>query len=125
MEITHVYPQSQNGEINVGLIMKDDGTPDYWLLLAEAKAEPEKWQAQMDWAASLGENGEYSLPNLRELNLLRANAKSHFENDWYWSCEQHASASGFAWFQNFTFGIQLYSYRSITMRARAVRRLPC
>lgn len=115
-------PELKTGEINAGLIMKPDGTPDYWLILAPEQSEPAAWQAQMDWAAGLAENGEYSLPDLRELSLLRANAREHFKNDWYWSNTQHASKSGYAWSQRFTNGGQGYWYEGYRVRARAVRR---
>lgn len=115
-------PELKTGEINAGLIMKPDGTPDYWLILAPEQSEPAAWQAQMDWAAGLAENGEYSLPDLRELSLLRANAREHFKNDWYWSNTQHASKSGYAWSQDFRNGRQYGWDKYYRVRARAVRR---
>lgn len=115
-------PELKTGEINAGLIMKPDGTPDYWLILAPEQSEPAAWQAQMDWAAGLAENGEYSLPDLRELSLLRANAREHFKNDWYWSNTQHASLSDVAWSQDFRDGYQRGWSKGLRSRARAVRR---
>lgn len=115
-------PELKTGEINAGLIMKPDGTPDYWLILAPEQSEPAAWQAQMDWAAGLAENGEYSLPDLRELSLLRANAREHFKNDWYWSNTQHASYSAYAWYQHFSTGNQVNWLKGLQLRARAVRR---
>lgn len=115
-------PELKEGEINAGLIIKQDGTPDYWLILAAEQSEPATWQAQMDWAAGLAENGEYSLPDLRELNLLRANAKEHFEYDLYWSNTQRASYSDYAWCHGFYDGLQDTWFKDDPIRARAVRR---
>ena len=46
-----------------------------------------------------------------------------FESDLYWSSTQHASGSGYAWFQNFYNGHQNYGAIYGKLRARAVRRL--
>jgi hypothetical protein len=79
-----------------------------------------KWQAAMDWAKSI--NGE--LPTRREQSLLFANCKQHFQQDWYWSGEQHASVASYAWSQNFYYGGQDYGHIYRQCRARFVRRLP-
>ena len=47
-----------------------------------------------------------------------------FENAWYWSSTQYASASACAWTQDFYGGGQYYANKDGTLRARAVRRLP-
>ena len=49
--------------------------------------------------------------------------KDEFEEEWYWTREAHASASGYAWGQSFTSGTQLSNVIRINLRARAVRRL--
>jgi hypothetical protein len=108
------------GEINAGIIM-NDGKPDYWLILLAGDNDGAPWDTQMAWAKDQGGD----LPTLPELNLLRANAKDQFKQDWYWSNTQHATVSDSAWCQNFSHGYQDYYDKSGRMRARAVRRLPC
>lgn len=110
-------PELAAGQYNAGLILKEDGTPDYWLVGLPGELEAATWQQAMDWAKEQGGD----LPNRRELNLLRANARNEFKNDRYWSNE---SESGFAWYQYFYNGRQRENYLSAECRVRAVRRLP-
>lgn len=42
---------------------------------------------------------------------------------WYWSGEQHASSSDYAWIHDFDDGNQYDLNKSLEGRARAVRRL--
>ena len=99
---------------------------------AIAKLQPEQrlqievvqyWRPRLaPGARLLGINGE--LPSRREQSLLFANCKQHFQQEWYWSSEVHASGARYAWFQGFHFGCQGH-YRTLSqLRARAVRRLP-
>jgi hypothetical protein len=111
-------PELAAGEYNAGLILKDDGTPDYWLVGLPGELEAASWDKAMDWAKEQGGD----LPNRRELNLLRANTRKEFKDDWYWSNE--TSESSWAWFQYFDCGDQLINNRGSELRARAVRRLP-
>jgi hypothetical protein len=111
-------PELAAGQYNAGLILKEDGTPDYCLigLPGELKAAP--WQQAMDWAKEQGGD----LPNRRELNLLRANARKEFKNDCYWSNE--TADYGTAFVQDFYDGNQYGYHRSAERRVRAVSRLP-
>jgi hypothetical protein len=111
-------PELADGQYNAGLILKEDGTPDYWLIGLPGELEAATWQQATDWAKEQGGD----LPNRRELNLLRANARKEFKNDWYWSNETNESS--WAWGQIFFSGNQLNIYRYYELRARAVRRLP-
>ena len=115
---TLTLPELTEGQYHAGLILKEDGTPDYWLIGLPGELEAANWQQAMDWAKEQGGD----LPNRRELNLLRANAKHEFKDDWYWSNETNGDA--WAWFQVFSHGFQSYSHRGSQLRARAVRRLP-
>ena len=110
-------PELKEGEINAGLIMTD-GVPAHWLILLPGDNDEDTWDAQMAWAKD--QDGE--LPTRRELNLLRANAKEQFKDDWYWSGEQRASHSDYAWCQTFLNGYQGYWLKGDLLRARAVRR---
>jgi hypothetical protein len=110
-------PELATGQYNAGLILKEDGTPDYWLVGLPGELEAATWQQAMDWAKEQGGD----LPNRRELNLLRANTRKEFKDGWYWSNE--TSESSWAWYQGFTSGGQGDSNRGNELRARAVRRL--
>jgi len=109
-----------DGEHYAGLILNNDGTPSHHLVLLPGDHDDAEWQAAMEWAKSI--NGE--LPTRREQSLLFANCKQHFQADWYWSGEPHASDARSAWYQYFTSGYQSDHYVGNRCRARAVRRLP-
>ncbi len=107
------------GEVYAGVILGKDGAPDHHLILLPGSAEDVPWEKAKEWAASVG--GE--LPTRREQALLFANVREEFESAWYWSSEQDAGYSGYAWSQGFSDGYQHYDRKSNELRARAVRRL--
>ncbi|MDE3023148.1 MAG: DUF1566 domain-containing protein [Pseudomonadota bacterium] len=107
-----------HGEHYAGVILKEDGTPDYHLVGLPGEIESATWEEAKTWAKSIG--GE--LPTLRELGLERVNGRKHFQSDWYWSSEAHSS-DGYAWYQDFHDGDQICYGTSRKLRARAVRRL--
>ncbi|MES2315984.1 MAG: DUF1566 domain-containing protein [Pseudomonadota bacterium] len=109
-----------DGEHYAGLILGKEGKPDHHLVLLAGEAEEVSWAAARDWAAAAG--GE--LPTRRELALLYANLREHFQRVWYWSCETQEPRAQLVWGQNFTSGIQTMYGRPFRGRARAVRRLP-
>lgn len=111
-------PELATGQYNAGLILKEDGTPDYWLIGLPGELEATTWQQGMNWAKEQGGD----LPTRRELNLLRANARKEFKDYWYWSNEKNESS--WAWCQFFSYGYLRSSHRTTEFRARAVRRLP-
>jgi hypothetical protein len=106
------------GEHYAGLVLGEDGAPDYHLILLPGQAGDVNWQAARAWAAEQG--GE--LPTRREQSLLFANLKSEFEERYYWSCEQHEGYPGWAWCQSFSDGGQSNGRQGSEFRARAVRR---
>ena len=108
----------QAGERYAGVLLHEDGTPSHHVVLLPGAAEEVTWQAAKDWAADAG--GE--LPTRREQALLFANAKTAFEEKWYWSGEEHEDGS-YAWFQSFSYGYQGSNRKSYEGRARAVRRV--
>ena len=116
---TITLPELNEGEFYAGLILKEDGSPDYHLIGLPGELDSASHADSMAWAISVGGD----LPTRRELNLLRANARQHFKNNWYWSNEQYAAYSYDAWCQLFTNGVQGYSFKHDKLRARAVRRL--
>lgn len=120
MPKTITLPDLQDGEHYAGLILDEEGTPTHHLILLPVDVESMTFAAATEWAATIG--GE--LPSRSEQALLHANCKAQFESDWYWSGEQHAAHSGYAWYQYFYDGYQRYSRKGDELRARAVRRLP-
>ena len=108
----------KKGEEYAGIILGKNGEPDYHLILLPGDKDSVNWQQANEFAQKAG--GE--LPTRREQSLLYANLKEEFEERWYWSGEQHASYSGSAWYQGFYYGSQLSTHKSLTLRARAVRR---
>jgi len=109
----------REGEIYAGLLLGKDGEPDTHIFLLAGKAEKVNWDQAREWAAKIGGD----LPTRREQSLLFANLKEQFEPAYYWSNEQHASNSDYAWFQYFVIGNQNNLTKSYSGRARAVRRL--
>ncbi|CAN7640446.1 DUF1566 domain-containing protein [Paraburkholderia terricola] len=107
------------GERYAGLILGENGEPDYHVVLLPGEAEDITWEAAGAWAAERGG----LLPSRREQSLLFANLKSEFQSAYYWSSEQHESNGGWAWYQYFNYGTQHGYGKSSKLRARAVRRL--
>ena len=115
---TITLPDLKSGETYAGLVISDNGSMHH-LILLDGDADEASHQKQLDWAKSIG--GE--LPTRQEQALLCANCKSQFKCGWYWSAELYASASGYAWSQNFYIGYQGTGDIGSKLRARAVRRL--
>lgn len=109
-------PELATGQYNAGLILKEDGTPDYWLIGLPGELEAATWQQAMDWANEQGGD----IPNCRELNLLRTNARKEFKDDWYWSKQKTNCETAFI--QYFDNGDQLITILSAECRVRAVSR---
>ena len=108
------------GEHYAGLLLGKNGEPDQHLVVIAVNDTETNWAKQTEWAKGAG--GE--LPNRRELNLLRANVRELFKDDWYWSNETHASDGSYAWYQTFYNGTQYDTLKSAALRAVAVRRFP-
>ena len=109
----------KDGEAYAGILLGKKGEPDHHLILLPGQATKVNWADAKKFAADAG--GE--LPTRREQSLLFANLKEEFEEHYYWSGEQHASNSGFAWLQYFYDGYQYDAHNNGNNRARAVRRL--
>lgn len=112
-------PPLNEGEIYIGAIGDKNGEV-YHVILLPGDNDDAPWQAQMDWAKSIGGN----LPNRIEQAMLWANQRDQFQEDWYWSNETHHKNDAYAWCQDFTDGYQRDLPKDYGMRARAVRRLP-
>ena len=108
------------GEQYAGLILGKEGKPDYHVFLLGAKPESiMTWSDALEWARTVG--GQ--LPNRSEQSLLFANLKELFNEFYYWSSEQRANNTNFAWAQDFSDGFQGNDRKSNKGRARAVRRV--
>lgn len=109
------------GEVFAGLVVNDEGTQAHYLILLPAcPGKKLSWPDAMAWAEKEGG----ALPTRREQPILFANAKKHFEADWYWSSETHEKDASYAWYQDFSNGYQGNYHKSYEGRAVAVRRVP-
>ena len=108
------------GEHYAGIITGKDGELSYHVILIDGDLKDVAWANAKELAANAG--GE--LPTRREQALLYANLKEQFQGAAYWSCEEYASDSDYAWYQNFTSGTQYNATKYNKLRARFVRRLP-
>ena len=115
-----VQVELHHGERYAGLVLAADGMPSHHLILLPGDADEVNWEAAKQFAAKTG--GE--LPTRAEQAILYGNLKSEFEQRYYWSCEQHAANADYAWYQYFLNGTQDSNFKSASLRARAVRRLP-
>ena len=109
----------KSGEHYAGIALDAEGQPSHHLILLPGDVGM-TWSKAREWAASIG--GE--LPTRQEQALLFANLKGKFEPAYYWSNEQHASYTDYAWCQGFSNGSQGHYGKGSELRARAVRRLP-
>lgn len=111
-------PPLAEGERYIGSIGNAAGEA-YHLILLPGDNDDADHATQQAWAESIGGD----LPDRVEQAMLYATAKDAFKEDWYWSNQTHAAASGYAWFQYFYYGNQDGLHKSAQLRARAVRRL--
>jgi hypothetical protein len=114
------------GGIFAGVVRGRDGGPDYYLIVGpELSKDGQDWNEAMAAAKKVKADGknDFSLPYRNEQSIMFGNVPELFEKRWYWSCEQHAGDSDYAWLQDFDYGDQINSLKGNTRRARAVRRL--
>jgi hypothetical protein len=111
------------GGIYAGIVCGGDG-PDYHLIVGPA-IDASTWDAAGKSAAQIEVEGhrDFTLPLRKEQSIQFANVPRLFEKEWYWSSEQHAAYSDYAWMQHFSDGYQDDYHKSNEYRARAVRRL--
>lgn len=112
-------PPLADGEIYVGAIGDQAGNLTHIILLP-GDNDDATWKKQLAWAKKQGGD----LPTRLELSLMWTNCRDQFKKDWYWSNEQHAANSDYAWCQIFGHGYQVSLHTGLKLRARAVRRLP-
>ena len=112
-------PPLSEGEIYIGAVGDRNGDFHHVILLPGDNGDA-TWQAQMDWAKSIGGD----LPSRVEQAMLWANFRDQFQKEWYWSNEVHHRESRWAWCLHFLNGYQDDNSQGYELRARAVRRLP-
>jgi len=109
----------KSGEHYAGIALDAEGEHRHHLILLPGDVDM-TWGKAREWASSIG--GE--LPTRQEQSILFANLKGKFEQAYYWSNEQLASYTGYAWSQGFHDGYQINTSKGSELRARAVRRVP-
>lgn len=116
---------SGQGGTYAGLCRGRDGGSDYHLIVGPEYEGSADWDAARKWADEISVDGfaDYGLPYRKEQALCFANVPELFKPETYWSCEQRASYSDYAWGQHFGVGYQDFWVKSYELRARAVRRL--
>lgn len=119
MKKTIELPELAEGETYAGLILNEDGTPSHRLI-----ALPGEVKATFAKAKAMVVKDAKELPTRQEQALAFANCKALFQSDWYWSGEEHASGSAFAWCQYFGNGSQSTTTKGGKLRVRFFRRLP-
>ena len=105
------------GDMYAGLTIHDN-KPAALILLPE-KGKGLTWAAAGEWAKKQG--GE--LPSRVDALLLFQRLKREFEEEAYWTSDQHAGDDDCAWTQGFSYGYQDLWLKSYELRARAVRRI--
>ncbi len=112
-----------HGGIFIGLGRDENGRCHHLIAAAE-EFSGAVWEKQNERAIALNIDGftDFTLPFRRDQSLQFANVPESFKQEWYWSKEQSASGSTYAWAQHFYYGTQNVYLKFIEFRARAVRR---
>jgi len=118
-------PWPEQGGIYAGARVGRDGAPDYFLIVGPEYDGALTWNRAIDWAAGITVDGhsDFRLPLRIEQSSLFDRVRQLFQPMFYWSGEQHASGSGYAWSQDFAYGNQYDWYKGSYCRARVVRSL--
>ncbi|WP_455275103.1 DUF1566 domain-containing protein [Ralstonia thomasii] len=113
-------PPLADGELYLCGFVDGNGDVTHTILLPGDNG-PATWQAQMDWAKSIGGD----LLTRAEQAVAFEKHRDLFEQDVYWSnqLDTDPGYSGWAWYQHFSYGHQSYGRQYNELRARAVRRL--
>ena len=102
--------------IYAGLTLYDEEPHALLLQPGDFKGD---WKTSLDWA----EKEDGMLPSRIDALVLFKNLKGEFKEEWYWTNEQPASLSSYAWIQSFDYGDQISTRTYGHYRARAVRRI--
>jgi hypothetical protein len=114
----------EQGGIFAGVRICRNGAPPYALILGPEYDGYLNWNSAISWAAGLAvsEHKDFTLPDRDESAALFDKLRGQFKQTWYWTSEQPAGYSGYAWGQGFTNGYQYDWRKGVSYRARAVRR---
>ena len=115
-------PEIKKGEVYVGGTIGLDGRIMHTILLPGEKTDI-NWVSALAWARGLLTDGTSDLPNRIEQAMLWAHHRKHFQEPTYWSNEQCAQDSDYAWRQSFFNGNQYGWHKAGKLMARAVRRV--
>jgi hypothetical protein len=112
-------PELGAGEIYLCGMVDANGDVEHTVLL-RGDNDDAPWQAQMDWAKSIGGD----LPTRAELVIAYEKHRDQFRKTAYWSNtpDDDPDYAGWAWYQLFDSGTQSCSLQGYEFRARAVRR---
>jgi hypothetical protein len=113
-------PALRAGEGYAGVLLDAAGKPIAHLV--ELAAERENLTHAEALAFAKEQGGE--LPDRQEAALLYANRKAAHQERWYWTREEYAGDSAYAWIQYFGDGHQGGGLMGNRYLARAVRRVP-
>lgn len=108
-------------------IGRDENGQMYHLIRGPEAPYARTHKAATEFAAAQNIDGhtDFTLPNCRDLNLLRATLGEMFRTDyWYWSCERRPGFETFAFAQYFSDGRQSFYFVSDEGLVCAVRRIP-
>ncbi|WP_186198013.1 DUF1566 domain-containing protein [Burkholderia gladioli] len=113
-------PPLAEGEIYLCGFVNANGDVTHTILLP-GDSDHASWQAQLDWAKSIGGD----LPTRAELVIAYEQHRDQFQAEAYWSNtpDTDPAYSGWAWCQDFNYGYQYDDLQLSEFRARAVRRL--
>lgn len=103
----------EDGYIYAGELRNHETGEVYGLAMAPSD-EPK----MMTW----DEARMFSIPTLKEGNLISANLGHLFANDWYWSSTEYNA--NYSWVQRFSDGYQTDGNKNGNSLVRCVRRLP-
>ena len=100
---------------------RDDGAPDYALLLVAVLIEMQTWEELM---AFVQQWPHYALANLAELAVMRVTRLGLFEPVWHWSGEQDPYHPTLARGQCMATGMQDIEHVSLQGHGVLVQRVP-
>lgn len=115
---SYTPPPLADGETYIGLIGNHQGEV-YHLILLPGNSNPDCWEAQLEWAKSIGGD----LPNRVEQIVLWELLGDKFKGAWYWINEPYNHDSHGAWHPDFSDSTRIYVLNNNEFRARAVRRV--
>jgi hypothetical protein len=118
MKPTIELPKLDKGEVWLGGIILPDHTTRHTILLP-GEHKGLDFDAAQVWCAEQGG----SAPECIEQALAFKFHQQEFRPVAYWSCEQSARLSSWAWFQHFDYGDQDIDNKSSKLAVRAVRRV--